>query len=39
MDAEGAICHVAHFGHVGRVSGNKMCIIMNEFFYYTNVIR
>ena len=32
MDTRGAIGPVAHFGHAGLVAGNKMCIIMSEYF-------
>jgi len=33
VDAEGAIGPVAHNGRARFVAGNKMCIIINEYFY------
>ena len=32
MDAGGAIGPVARFRHAGLAAGNKMCIIMSEYF-------
>jgi len=30
---------VAHFGHFGLVAGSRVCIMMDEYFYYTDMIR
>jgi len=33
MDVEGALVPRAQFGHAGIMDGNKVCMIMNEYFY------
>jgi len=38
VDAQGAISPVALLRRAGLVAGSKICIIMNEYFDYTNMI-
>jgi len=33
MDVEGALVPATQFGHAGIMDGNKVCMIMNEYFY------